>query len=136
MSDGLIITPSALGFSEALEALVGAIRAGGAEVFAQIDHAAGARAAGLTLRPTTVVIFGAAKAGTPLMQMEQHVGLDLPIRALVYEDEAGATHIAYNDLEWMVAQHGLDPETLPTIGTMIRALDAAIGAAAGGGVGF
>jgi uncharacterized protein (DUF302 family) len=136
MPDGLTVTPSAMGFSQTLAALVGAIEAGGAQVFAQVDHAAGATAAGMALRPTTVVIFGAAKADTPLMQADQTAGLDLPLRVLVYEDAAGAVHVAYNEPEWIAARHGLDPLALPSVAAMSRALDAVIGVVAGGSAGF
>ena len=69
--------------AQTLQRLEASIASHGMTVFARIDHAAGVRQAGMELRPTTVVIFGAAKAGTPLMAMSQSIGLDLPLRALV-----------------------------------------------------
>jgi uncharacterized protein (DUF302 family) len=76
-------------------------------VFARFDHAAGATEAGLSLRPTEVLIFGNAKAGTPLMQADQTVGIDLPLRALVWQDVSGATWLSYNDPAWIAQRHNV-----------------------------
>ena len=67
------------------------VKAGGMTVFARIDHAAGAAEVGLSLRPTELPIFGNAKGGTPLMQSIQTIGIDLPLKALVWQDESGNT---------------------------------------------
>src|SRR5258705_8720141 len=79
----------------------------GMRVFARINHAAGAAAAGLSLRPTEVLIFGNAKAGTPLMQSVQTVGIDLPLKALIWQDAAGKTWISYNEPGWIAQRHGI-----------------------------
>jgi uncharacterized protein (DUF302 family) len=76
-------------------------------VMARIDHAAAAAKAGLALRPTEVLIFGNAKAGTPLMQAVQTLGIDLPLRALVWEDEAGRVWLTYNDPASLARCHGV-----------------------------
>ena len=76
-------------------------------IFARIDHAAGAREAGLELRPTEVIIFGNARGGTPLMQGNQTVGIDLPLKALVWQDAAGKTWISYNEPSWIARRHGV-----------------------------
>jgi len=73
----------------------------GMNVFARIDHAAGAAEVGLTLRPTELIIFGNARGGTPLMQPNQTVGIDLPLKALVWQDAAGKTLISYNEPSWI-----------------------------------
>ncbi len=65
-------------------------------LFAKIDHAAGAHQLGLTLRPTIVLLFGNPQAGTPLMQSRQTIGIDLPLKILVWEDESGKTQVSYN----------------------------------------
>jgi uncharacterized protein (DUF302 family) len=83
------------------------IRAHGLNVFARIDHAAGAREAGLELRPTELIIFGNARGGTPLIQSIQTVGIDLPLKALVWKDAAGKTWISYNEPNWIAQRHGL-----------------------------
>jgi uncharacterized protein (DUF302 family) len=77
------------------------------EVFAHIDHAAAARDVGLSLRPTQVLIFGNPKAGTPLMQARQTIGLDLPLRVLVWEDEAGKVWLTYRRVAALARQHEL-----------------------------
>jgi uncharacterized protein (DUF302 family) len=83
------------------------IRAHGLNVFARIDHAAGAAEAGLTLRPTELIIFGNARGGTPLMQSVQTVGIDLPLKALVWEDASGKTWLSYNEPSWIAQRHGV-----------------------------
>ena len=79
----------------------------GMNVFARIDHAAGAAEVGLTLRPTELIIFGNARGGTPLMQPKQTVGIDLPLKALVWQDAAGKTWISYNEPRWIVQRHNV-----------------------------
>ena len=98
------------------------VRGRGMTVFAHIDHAAGAAAAGLPLRPTEVLIFGNAKAGTPLMEATQTVGIDLPLRVLVWRDENGTTWLSYNDPAWLAERHGILPESLDTLRQMSAAL--------------
>ena len=93
-ADGLITMRSSFGPKETMNRLEEQVRAKGMTVFAHIDHAAGAEAVGMKLRPTDLLIFGAAKGGTPLMQAQQEVGIDLPLKALVWQDEAGTTHDA------------------------------------------
>jgi uncharacterized protein (DUF302 family) len=77
----------------------------GIELFAHIDHTAAAKKLGLALRPTQVVVFGNPKAGTPLMQSRQSIGLDLPLRALVWEDETGKVWLSYRRVASLVRQH-------------------------------
>jgi uncharacterized protein (DUF302 family) len=76
-------------------------------VFARIDHAAGASQAGLSLRPTEVLVFGNARGGTPLMQAVQTIAIDLPLKALVWQDASGVTWLSWNDPAWLAARHGL-----------------------------
>ena len=91
---------------ETMARLEAAVKAKGLTVFARIDHAAGASAVGLSLRPTEVLIFGNAKGGTPLMQTAQTIGIDLPLKALVWQDASGETWLSWNDLAWLAARHG------------------------------
>jgi putative redox protein len=95
--DTLTITPSPHGFATTLERVEAVLDARGLTVFARIDHAAGARAAGLDLRPTVVLLFGDPRGGTPVMQALATAGLDLPLRLLVFEDEGGGARIAWRD---------------------------------------
>ena len=90
---------------ETMNRLETAVTAKGLTVFARIDHAAGAAAAGLSLRPTEVLVFGNAKGGTPLMQAAQTIGIDLPLKALVWQDASGETWLSWNDPAWLAARH-------------------------------
>jgi uncharacterized protein (DUF302 family) len=90
--------------------LEAAVRAKGMTVFARIDHAAGAAEVGLALRPTELLVFGNARAGTPLMQAKQTIGIDLPLEALVWQDASGKTWLSYSDPPWIVSRHGGDAD--------------------------
>src|SRR5450631_2789386 len=105
---GLITLPSSNGPKDTMDRLESAVKAKGMTVFARIDHAAGATAAGLSLQPTELLIFGNAKAGTPLMQSVQTFGIDLPLKALVWQDASGTTWLSYNDSAFLAQRHGLD----------------------------
>jgi uncharacterized protein (DUF302 family) len=101
----------------------------GLTVFAVIDHAAGARAAGLELRDEVLVILGAAKAGTPVMQAAPRAGLDLPLRVLVWDD-GGTTRLTYRDPRALAATHDID--AIDDVLTALQAgLDRLVTAAAG-----
>jgi uncharacterized protein (DUF302 family) len=100
------------------------VKAKGMTVFARIDHAAGAAAVGLSLRPTELLIFGNAKGGTPLMQSIQTIGIDLPLKALVWQDASGKTWLSYNDPSWLAKRHGLGHEAEAAVTAMTAALNA------------
>jgi uncharacterized protein (DUF302 family) len=104
--NGLITLQSAFGAKETIDRLVSEVKAKGMAVFARVDHAAGAREAGLTLRPTELLIFGNAKGGTPLMQAKQTIGIDLPLKALAWEGADGKVWLSYNEPEWLAHRHG------------------------------
>ena len=101
----LVTLPSAHGVPETVARLKALLAQKGIEVFAHIDHAAAAKKAGLPLRPMQVLIFGNPRAGTPLMQARQTVGLDLPLRALVWEDEEGKVWLTYRRVEDLARYH-------------------------------
>jgi uncharacterized protein (DUF302 family) len=105
--EGMTSIPSSFGPKETMDRLEAEIMAKGMTVFARIDHAAGAAEVGLTLRPTELIIFGNARGGTPLMQSAQTVGIDLPLKALVWQDAAGKTWISYNEPGWIAQRHGV-----------------------------
>ena len=128
-ADGLITIRSAFGPEETINRLEAEVRAKGMAVFAHIDHAAGAAAVGLPLRPTDLLIFCNAKGGTPLMQALQTVGIDLPLKALVWQDASGTTWLSYNDPHWLAQRHGLEDATRAAIEAMSRALKAIAGKA-------
>ena len=79
MADGLITIPSSFGPQETMDRLAAEVSAKGITIFARIDHAAGAPSVGVPLRPTELLVFGNAKAGTPLMQVDQTIGIDVPL---------------------------------------------------------
>jgi len=106
-AEGLTTIPSRFGPKETMDRLKAEIRAHGLNVFARIDHAAGAAEVGLTLRPTDLIIFGNARGGTPLMQTSQTAGIDLPLKALVWQDATNKTWLSYNESSWVVRRHGL-----------------------------
>ena len=128
-AQGLTTKPSSYGPKDTMDRLEAAVKARGMTVFARIDHAAGAAGAGLSLRPTELLIFGNAKAGTPLMQSGQSIGIDLPLKALVWQDASGNTWLSCNDPAWLVQRHGLGGETEAAVGMMTAALDAVAKAA-------
>jgi uncharacterized protein (DUF302 family) len=105
--EGLTTIPSSFDPKETMDRLEAEVRAKGMSVFARVDHAAGAAEAGLELRSTNLIIFGNARGGTPLMQASQTAGIDLPLKALVWQDAAGKTWLSYNEPSWIVQRHGL-----------------------------
>ena len=124
MADGLITLRSAHDFPTTLDRLLKVLEAKGVTVFARIDHAAGAASVGLALRPTTVVVFGNPAAGTPLMQAAQSAGIDLPLKALVWEDAGGAVNLSYNDPAWIAARHALGTGAQQAVTALSGALKA------------
>jgi uncharacterized protein (DUF302 family) len=123
-ADGLITVSSSFGPEETMKRLEAEVRAKGMTVFARIDHAAGAAEAGLPLRPTDLLIFGAARGGTPLMQAAQTIGIDLPLKALVWQDEEGKTFLSYNDPAYLTHRHGLADQVKSVVDTMTGILKA------------
>jgi uncharacterized protein (DUF302 family) len=121
--EGLTTIPSRFGPNETMDRLEAEVRAKGMTVFARIDHAAGASEAGLELRPTEVIIFGNARGGTPLMQSAQTIGIDLPLKALVWEDASGTTWLSYNEPGWIAQRHGV-ANAEPVVSKMSAALSA------------
>ena len=107
MTDGLVTLPSSYPVPDTIDRLKDAVTAAGLQVFARVDHAAGAREAGLELRPTELLLFGNARGGTPLMQDKQTAGIDLPLKALGWADESGQAWLSYNDPAWIAERHGL-----------------------------
>jgi uncharacterized protein (DUF302 family) len=128
-ADGLVTIESRYGPEETMNRFEAEVRARGMTVFAHIDHAAGAAAVGLPLRPTELLIFGTAKTGTPLMQSVQSVGIDLPLKALVWQDASGTAWLSYNDPAFLARRHGLDGAGNTTINALAAALEAIAGKA-------
>jgi uncharacterized protein (DUF302 family) len=125
-ANGLITLQSSYGPEDTMNRFEAEVRTQGMTVFAHIDHAAGAAGAGLPLRPTDLLIFGNAKSGTPLMQANQTVAIDLPMKVLVWQDASGVTWLSYDDSSWLAKRHGLGPQeataTVQTMAAMLSAL--------------
>jgi uncharacterized protein (DUF302 family) len=130
-ADGLTTIRSANGPKDTMDRLEAGVKAKGMTVFARIDHAAGAADVGLSLRPTELLIFGNAKGGTPLMQSLQTIGIDLPLKALLWQDASGVTWLSYNDPSWLAKRHGAGRELDATVSALTAAIDAAARAATG-----
>lgn len=129
--DGLVAVKSSHSAAETLTRLTAEIEKRGLTIFAKIDHQAAAEAVGMTLRPTEVIIFGGPKAGTPLMQADQTIGIDLPLKMLVWQDADGTVMLAYNDPVWLGARHQLPPsesDRLKAMATGLQAIAAAVAA--------
>ncbi|MEM6254996.1 MAG: DUF302 domain-containing protein [Cyanobacteria bacterium P01_D01_bin.156] len=95
----------------------------GLNLFATVEHDKNAAGVGLELRPTRVVIFGNPKIGTPLMQCEQTMAIDLPQKVLIWEDEEGQTQVAYNDPQYLGGRHRLDGCGVESLKTIAGALN-------------
>lgn len=130
--EGLITVDSRFAPAETARRLVTAVNARGLTVFARIDHAAGAAAVGLTLRPTELIVFGNARGGTPLMQASQLLGIELPLRAPVWADEAGLTHVSRPDPGWLAHRYALPSATAHVVETLSATLHSLIMEATGG----
>lgn len=104
---GIVQLPSRYSVLATMDRLESLLKERGITVFARIDFSGDAARAGLSLRPQQLLIFGSPKAGTPLMATAPTAGLDLPLKALVWEDADGCTHVAYNDPQYIVRRHGL-----------------------------
>lgn len=105
-ADGLVAVKSPHGAAQTMDRLEAAVKQRGLNVFARIDHAAGASKVGKTLRPTELLIFGNPQGGTPLMECAQSAGIDLPLKALVWQDEAQQVWLGYNDPAYLAQRHG------------------------------
>jgi uncharacterized protein (DUF302 family) len=113
--DGLITIASNHSVKETMDRLEAGLRGQGVSVFARIDHGAGAAEAGMSLRPTELIVFGHPKAGTPLMLAKQSIGIDLPLKMLAWQDAADKTRVTYNDMAWLAKRHGLGADTASAV---------------------
>ncbi len=114
---GLVVIDSPNTMAETEQRLVAALDAAGLKVAARIDHAANATSVGLELAPTVLFIFGSPKTGTGLMELARTIGIDLPLKILVW-DENGQVKVAYNDMTYLARRHGLDA-SLPVLGQIM-----------------
>ncbi|MEM8770621.1 MAG: DUF302 domain-containing protein [Pseudomonadota bacterium] len=128
--DGLVRKESANNFDETVAKLKEAIETRGITLMATVDHSANAEKAGLSLPPTTLLIFGNPAAGTTLMQQSRTVAIDLPMKALVYVNDNGKVCVEYNDVSYLAERHGID-KGFPVVGKINGVLDAITSEATG-----
>jgi uncharacterized protein (DUF302 family) len=121
---GLQKVPSPYSAAKTVERIESVLKEKGIHLFARIDHADQAAKVKLTLRPTTLLIFGNPQVGTPLMQSQQTIGIDLPLRVLIWEDEIGKTWLAYNAPDYLAKRHAItgQEETLKGMTAALAAL--------------
>jgi uncharacterized protein (DUF302 family) len=121
-AEGLIEVKSPHNAKTTMDKLEAVAKERGLNIFARIDHAAGAQKVGKTLRPTEVLIFGSPMGGTPLMECAQSAGIDLPLKALVWDDAQGQTWLGYNDPAWLAKRH--DAASCPAAENLKKVLSA------------
>ena len=126
-ADGLIEVESSYSVSETMDRLEQVVVQRGLTVFSRIDHAAGAATIGASLRPTVLLIFGNPQGGTPFMNCAQTVGIDLPLKALVWEDASSRVWIGYNDPAFIAERH--EVADCPVVENLRRALSSLVAAA-------
>jgi len=124
MTEGLVTLPSSYAPKETMDRLSAAVTNHGMAVVARVDHAGAAAKAGMDLRPTELLIFGNPRAGTQLMQAAQTIGIDLPLRALVWQDEAHATWVSYVDPLWLASRYGIAALVQKAVDQMVSTLKA------------
>lgn len=131
MSDnGLITVRCERPVRETVDRLAEVVAAAGLTVFGRVDHGGNATAVGMQLRPTELLIFGNPRGGTPLMQDQQTAGIDLPLKALVWEDADGAVWLTCNDAEWVAQRHGLGAHSQNAVEAMAKGQAAVVAKAA------
>ena len=119
-ADGLLALKSTHGAKETMDRFEAQAKQRGLNIFARIDHAAGAAKVGKTLRPTELLVFGNPQGGTPFIECAQSVGMDLPLKALVWQDDKGQVWLGYNDPAWIAKRH--DVASCPAAAGLAKAL--------------
>jgi uncharacterized protein (DUF302 family) len=126
LDNGVVTVPSNFPVHETITRLMTAVTSKGMTIFAVVDHGDGAEIAGMSLRPTQLVLFGNPKGGTPLMQENQTAGIDLPLKALAWEDAHGKAWVSYNAPSWIAQRHGLGAASAAAVEAMTAGLSAVI----------
>lgn len=121
--NGLITKKSPHPYQETVDRLIMLLQYVGLEVVAQIDHAKGARLVDMELRPTDLILFGHPRGGTPLMQENQMAGIDLPLKALIWEDKEGEVWLTTNDARWIADRHQLGEHSRMAIEALEQTLE-------------
>lgn len=117
----MLTKKSAHSVAQTLDRLTTVLKSKGITIFARVDHAAGAKKVGLELRPTELLLFGNPKLGTPLMQSNQRIGIDLPLKALAWQDNEGTVWLAYPGPDYLKSKHSIGDKD-KVFGNMAKAL--------------
>jgi uncharacterized protein (DUF302 family) len=120
---GIVDLPSNHSVDQTVEKLRGILAAKGVTLFALVDHSGEAEKAGLKMPPTKLLIFGSPKAGTPVMLATPSIAIDLPLKILVWQDDAGKVWVSSNSPEYLRERHSVPPELVPTL-AVVEALAA------------
>jgi uncharacterized protein (DUF302 family) len=126
MAGGIVDVPSRYSVPETLARLQSILKEKGVKVFALIDHSGEAEKAGLAMRPTQLLIFGSPKGGTPLMVAAPRLAIDLPLKALAWQDEQGQVWLSYNSPEYLRERHGFPAELLKNIAGIAALVEKAV----------
>ena len=124
--NGIVHVNSPYPVAETIERILKMIAAKGLTLFARIDHAAGAASVGLEMLPTELLIFGSPKSGTPLMLAAPTLAIDLPLKALVWQDDADNVRVSFNSAEYLKNRHSFPADLLPNIAGLPGILEAAL----------
>jgi len=114
-ADGVVHRPSPHSVSNTVERLIEALTEAGAKLFDVVDHSGEAEEAGLVLRETKLLVFGSPALGTPVMDASPVAALDLPLKVLVWSDDAGAVWMTYLSARWLAERHGIAPDLAKTL---------------------
>lgn len=125
--NGMVHLSSPYPVAETVTRLEALLQAQGLKEFCRIDHSGEAEKAGLKMRPTQVIIFGSPKGGTPLMVAAPTVAIDLPLKALIWEDGGGKVWVSYNTPEYLQQRHNLPAEVLKNIAGIATLLQKVVG---------
>lgn len=125
-ADGIASRASAYSVAETVDRLEAILRSRNITVFAKIDHAAEASKVGLTMPPTQLLIFGNPRGGTPLMLAAPTIGIDLPLKILVWQDSVGKVSVSYNTADFLRQRHGLNEEQAKPLNAVEGLVDAAL----------
>ena len=124
--NGIISKPCKYAVAECLNRLEAVLKSKGVAVFARIDHSAEAEKAGLKMRPTQLLVFGNPKAGTPLMNASPSIAIDLPMKALAWEDESGKAWVGYNSPAYLKQRHDVKDELVKNLAVIGGLVDQAL----------
>jgi len=126
MNQGIIDVPSRYSVPDTLARLESVLKEKGITVFALIDHSGEAEKVGLRMRPTQLLIFGSPKGGTPLMIAAPRLAIDLPLKALAWQDEQGQVWLSYNSPEYLHERHGFPADLLKNIAVVGALIESAV----------